>query len=54
MKRSQLNRYIAEADAFFAKNHFVLPPFAQLDSSRNGNVKAPRPMKSALSAWAGM
>ncbi|MGB6305152.1 MAG: D-lyxose/D-mannose family sugar isomerase [Acidobacteriaceae bacterium] len=30
MKRSQLNRYIAEADAFFAKNHFVLPPFAQL------------------------
>ena len=29
MKRSELNRYIAEADAFFAKNHFVLPPFAQ-------------------------
>jgi hypothetical protein len=29
MKRSELNRYIAEADAFFAQNHFVLPPFAQ-------------------------
>jgi hypothetical protein len=29
MKRSELNRYIAEADAFFTKNHFVLPPFAQ-------------------------
>ena len=29
MKRSELNRYIAEADAFFAKHHFVLPPFAQ-------------------------
>ena len=29
MKRSELNRYIAEADAFFAKNHFMLPPFAQ-------------------------
>jgi hypothetical protein len=29
MKRSELNRCIAEADAFFAKNHFVLPPFAQ-------------------------
>lgn len=28
MKRSELNRYIAEADAFFAKHHFVLPPFA--------------------------
>lgn len=29
MKRSELNRYIAEADAFFAKNHFALPPFSQ-------------------------
>lgn len=29
MKRSELNRYIAEANAFFAQNHFVLPPFAQ-------------------------
>ena len=29
MKRSELNRCIAEADAFFAKHHFVLPPFAQ-------------------------
>lgn len=29
MKRSELNRYIAEAGAFFATNHFVLPPFAQ-------------------------
>lgn len=28
MKRSELNRYIAEASAFFAENHFVLPPFA--------------------------
>jgi D-lyxose ketol-isomerase len=28
MKRSALNRYIAEADAFFAANHFTLPPFA--------------------------
>lgn len=28
MKRSELNRYITEANAFFAKNHFVLPPFA--------------------------
>jgi D-lyxose ketol-isomerase len=29
MKRSELNRYIAEADTFFAKNHFMLPPYAQ-------------------------
>ena len=28
MKRSELNRYIAEANAFFAENQFVLPPFA--------------------------
>ena len=28
MKRSEINRYIAEADAFFAQNHFNLPPFA--------------------------
>ncbi len=28
MKRSEINRYIAEADAFFAKNHFELPPYA--------------------------
>ena len=29
MKRSELNRYIAEADEFFLRNRFVLPPFAQ-------------------------
>lgn len=28
MKRSEINRYIAEADAFFARNGFLLPPFA--------------------------
>lgn len=28
MKRSALNRYIAEAAAFFARNYFTLPPFA--------------------------
>lgn len=28
MKRSEINRYIAEADAFFAENHFELPPYA--------------------------
>jgi D-lyxose ketol-isomerase len=28
MKRSEINRYIAEAAAFFAQNHFALPPFA--------------------------
>jgi hypothetical protein len=28
MKRSELNRYIADADAFFAKHQFALPPFA--------------------------
>lgn len=28
MKRSQINRCIAEAAAFFAENHFVLPPYA--------------------------
>ena len=28
MKRSAINRYIAEAAAFFAKNYFSLPPFA--------------------------
>lgn len=28
MKRSEVNRYIAEAGAFFAENSFVLPPFA--------------------------
>jgi D-lyxose ketol-isomerase len=28
MKRSEINRYIAEADAFFAQNGFLLPPFA--------------------------
>ncbi len=28
MKRSEINRAIAEADAFFAENRFVLPPFA--------------------------
>lgn len=29
MKRSELNRYILDAKAFFAENHFVLPPFAE-------------------------
>lgn len=28
MKRSEINRSIAEADAFFAENRFVLPPYA--------------------------
>lgn len=28
MKRSEMNRYIAEARSFFAENHFVLPPYA--------------------------
>lgn len=28
MKRSEINRYIAEADSFFAQNGFALPPFA--------------------------
>jgi hypothetical protein len=28
MKRSQINRCIAEAATFFAENRFVLPPFA--------------------------
>lgn len=28
MKRSEINRYIAEADAFFTRNGFVLPPLA--------------------------
>ena len=29
MKRSEINRCIAEAAAFFAANHFMLPPYAQ-------------------------
>jgi D-lyxose ketol-isomerase len=29
VKRSEMNRYIAEASAYFAEHHFVLPPFAQ-------------------------
>jgi D-lyxose ketol-isomerase len=28
MKRSAINRYIAEAESFFAENHFNLPPYA--------------------------
>lgn len=28
MKRSAINRYIAEAESFFAENHFMLPPYA--------------------------
>ncbi len=28
MKRSEINRYIVEADRFFAQNGFLLPPFA--------------------------
>ncbi len=28
MKRSEINRYIAESEAFFARNLFALPPFA--------------------------
>jgi hypothetical protein len=28
VKRSEINRYIAEAGAYFAAHHFVLPPFA--------------------------
>jgi len=28
MKRSEINRYIEEAKAFFAKHQFYLPPFA--------------------------
>jgi D-lyxose ketol-isomerase len=28
MKRSEINQYITEAAAFFAANHFALPPFA--------------------------
>jgi len=29
MKRSEINRCITEAAAFFAENHFMLPPYAQ-------------------------
>ena len=29
MKRSEINRYIKEAAAFFAANHFELPPWTQ-------------------------
>ena len=29
MKRSEINRCIAEAAEFFAKNHFMLPPYAE-------------------------
>ena len=29
MKRSEINRCIAEATAFFAKNRFVLPPYSE-------------------------
>jgi D-lyxose ketol-isomerase len=32
MKRSTINRYIAEAAAFFANNRFALPPFASWTS----------------------
>src|SRR5271155_1582448 len=28
MRRSALNRYIAQASAFFSENRFILPPFA--------------------------
>jgi D-lyxose ketol-isomerase len=28
MKRSEVNRYIYEADSFFRQHHFALPPFA--------------------------
>ena len=28
MKRSEMNQYIAEASAYFAEHHFMLPPFA--------------------------
>ena len=28
MKRSEINRSIAEAAAFFSENHFMLPPYA--------------------------
>ena len=28
MKRTEINKYIAEADAFFAANGFMLPPYA--------------------------
>ena len=28
MKRSEINRHIAEAGSFFAENRFVLPPYA--------------------------
>lgn len=28
MNRSEINRNIAEAEAFFADNHFILPPYA--------------------------
>lgn len=28
MKRSEVNRYICEADSFFRQHHFALPPFA--------------------------
>ena len=40
MKRSAINQYIAEARDFFARNHFILPPFADLtprDWSRCGS-----------------
>jgi len=29
MKRSEINRCIAEAEAFFARNGFLLPRFAE-------------------------
>lgn len=41
MKRSQINHYIAEAAAFFAENHFMLPPYAQWtpdDWKKSGDV----------------
>ncbi len=52
MKRSEINRYIEEADAFFVSNGFLLPPFAHWspeDWRRHGSDAAE--LRSVRLGW---
>ena len=52
MKRSNINRYLREAEAFFARHHFLLPPFAQWSAAEcRANLAAWPELKECQLGW---
>ena len=52
MKRSDINRYLREAEAFFARHRFLLPPFAQWSAAEcRANLAAWPELKECQMGW---